>query len=114
MKWRPLGDSNPCYRRERAVSKGEEIWTDQYGRVKVHFHWDRHDQSNENSSCWMRVSQAWAGKNWGSILIPRIGQEVIVSFLEGDPDRSRPSTPSPTTPTGPSATCTPAPSAGWR
>ncbi|HFF2281333.1 TPA: type VI secretion system tip protein VgrG, partial [Pseudomonas aeruginosa] len=44
--------------------KGEEIWTDQYGRVKVHFHWDRHDQSNENSSCWMRVSQAWAGKNW--------------------------------------------------
>ncbi|HEK3627752.1 TPA: type VI secretion system spike protein VgrG1b [Pseudomonas aeruginosa] len=67
--------------------KGEEIWTDQYGRVKVHFHWDRHDQSNENSSCWMRVSQVWAGKNWGSIQIPRIGQEVIVSFLEGDPDR---------------------------
>ncbi|WP_153887071.1 type VI secretion system tip protein TssI/VgrG, partial [Pseudomonas aeruginosa] len=67
--------------------KGEEIWTDQYGRVKVHFHWDRHDQSNENSSCWIRVSQAWAGKNWGSMQIPRIGQEVIVSFLEGDPDR---------------------------
>ena len=66
---------------------GEEIWTDQYGRVKVHFHWDRHDQSNENSSCWIRVSQAWAGKNWGSMQIPRIGQEVIVSFLEGDPDR---------------------------
>lgn len=66
---------------------GEEIWTDQYGRVKVHFYWDRHDQSNENSSCWMRVSQAWAGKNWGAIQIPRIGQEVIVSFLEGDPDR---------------------------
>ena len=66
---------------------GEEIWTDQYGRVKVHFHWDRHDQSNENSSCWIRVSQATAGKNWGSIQIPRIGQEVIVSFLEGDPDR---------------------------
>ena len=68
-------------------AQGREIWTDQYGRVKVHFHWDRHDQSNENSSCWMRVSQAWAGKNWGSIQIPRIGQEVIVSFLEGDPDR---------------------------
>ncbi|MCS3472904.1 type VI secretion system secreted protein VgrG [Pseudomonas sp. JUb42] len=67
--------------------KGEEIWTDQFGRVKVHFHWDRHDQSNENSSCWIRVSQAWAGKNWGSMQIPRIGQEVIVSFLEGDPDR---------------------------
>ncbi len=66
---------------------GEEIWTDQYGRVKVHFYWDRHDQSNENSSCWMRVSQAWAGKNWGSVQVPRIGQEVIVSFLEGDPDR---------------------------
>ena len=66
---------------------GEEIWTDQYGRVKVHFHWDRHDQSNENSSCWIRVSQAWAGKNWGSVQLPRIGQEVIVSFLEGDPDR---------------------------
>ncbi|WLG42701.1 type VI secretion system Vgr family protein [Pseudomonas sp. FP1740] len=66
---------------------GEEIWTDQYGRVKVHFYWDRHDQSNENSSCWMRVSQAWAGKNWGAMQIPRIGQEVIVSFLEGDPDR---------------------------
>ncbi|MDR2308822.1 MAG: type VI secretion system tip protein VgrG [Paucimonas sp.] len=66
---------------------GEEIWTDQYGRVKVHFHWDRHDQSNENSSCWIRVSQAWAGKNWGSMQVPRIGQEVIVSFLEGDPDR---------------------------
>ena len=66
---------------------GEEIWTDQYGRVKVHFYWDRHDQSNENSSCWIRVSQNWAGKNWGAIQIPRIGQEVIVSFLEGDPDR---------------------------
>ncbi len=67
--------------------KGEEIWTDQFGRVKVHFYWDRHDQSNENSSCWIRVSQNWAGKNWGAIQIPRIGQEVIVSFLEGDPDR---------------------------
>ena len=66
---------------------GEEIWTDQYGRVKVHFYWDRHDQSNANSSCWMRVSQAWAGKNWGAVQIPRIGQEVIVSFLEGNPDR---------------------------
>ncbi|UVM50333.1 type VI secretion system tip protein VgrG [Pseudomonas sp. B21-015] len=67
--------------------KGEEIWTDQFGRVKVHFYWDRHDQSNENSSCWIRVSQSWAGKNWGSMQTPRIGQEVIVSFLEGDPDR---------------------------
>jgi type VI secretion system secreted protein VgrG len=66
---------------------GEEIYTDQYGRVKVQFHWDRVGKRDENSSCWVRVSQAWAGKNWGSMHIPRIGQEVIVSFLEGDPDR---------------------------
>jgi type VI secretion system secreted protein VgrG len=65
---------------------GEEIYTDQHARVKVHFHWDRHDKSDENSSCWVRVSQNWAGKSWGSIHIPRIGQEVIVEFLEGDPD----------------------------
>ena len=66
---------------------GEEIYTDKYGRVKVQFHWDRVGKRDENSSCWVRVSQAWAGKNWGSIHIPRIGQEVIVDFLEGDPDR---------------------------
>jgi type VI secretion system secreted protein VgrG len=66
---------------------GEEIYTDQYGRVKVQFHWDRLGKRDENSSCWVRVSQLWAGKNWGAIHIPRIGQEVIVSFLEGDPDR---------------------------
>ncbi len=66
---------------------GEEIYTDQHARVKVHFHWDRHDKSDENSSCWIRVSQYWAGKEWGSIHIPRLGQEVIVEFLEGDPDR---------------------------
>lgn len=66
---------------------GEEIWTDQYGRVKVQFHWDRLGESNEHSSCWVRVSQPMAGKNWGWISLPRIGQEVIVSFLEGDPDR---------------------------
>jgi type VI secretion system secreted protein VgrG len=66
---------------------GEEIWTDKYGRVKLQFHWDREGQSDENSSCWVRVAQAWAGNNWGSIHIPRIGQEVVVSFLEGDPDR---------------------------
>ncbi len=65
----------------------QEIWTDQYGRVKVQFHWDREGQRDQNSSCWVRVSQAWAGQNWGSIHIPRIGQEVIVDFLEGDPDR---------------------------
>lgn len=67
--------------------QGEDIWTDEYGRIKVQFHWDRVGTSDENSSCWVRVAQSWAGKNWGSIHIPRIGQEVVVDFLEGDPDR---------------------------
>ena len=66
---------------------GEEIFTDKYGRVKVKFHWDRDPARDENSSCWVRVSQIWAGKGWGSVSIPRIGQEVIVDFLEGDPDQ---------------------------
>jgi len=66
---------------------GEEIWTDKYGRVTVQFFWDREGKADENSSCWIRVAQGWAGKQWGSIYIPRIGQEVAVSFLEGDPDR---------------------------
>lgn len=66
---------------------GEEIYTDEHGQVKLQFHWDRYGQSDENSSCWVRVSQLWAGKTWGGIHIPRIGQEVIVEFLEGDPDR---------------------------
>jgi type VI secretion system secreted protein VgrG len=66
---------------------GEEIWTDNYARVKVQFHWDRLGKTDENSSCWVRVSQIWAGKNWGWITIPRIGQEVVVDFLEGDPDQ---------------------------
>lgn len=66
---------------------GEEIHTDKYGRVKVQFHWDRYGEKDENSSCWIRVSHPWAGQNWGMIAIPRIGQEVIVEFLEGDPDR---------------------------
>ncbi len=66
---------------------GEEIWTDKYGRVKVQFHWDREGKYDEKSSCWIRVSSNWAGKNWGFISLPRIGQEVIVDFLEGDPDR---------------------------
>ena len=66
---------------------GEEIYVDKYGRVKVQFHWDREGRRDENSSCWIRVSQPWAGKNWGGISIPRIGQEVIVDFLEGDPDQ---------------------------
>jgi type VI secretion system secreted protein VgrG len=68
-------------------AKGEEIWTDEYGRVKVQFHWDRVGQRDEDSSCWIRVAQLWAGSGWGGVHIPRIGQEVIVEFLEGDPDR---------------------------
>lgn len=67
--------------------EGDEIYTDEYGRVKVQFHWDRLGEKNENSSCWIRVSHPWAGKNWGMVAIPRIGQEVIVDFLEGDPDQ---------------------------
>ncbi len=66
---------------------GEEIWTDKYGRVKVQFHWDRVGEENETSTCWIRVSHPMAGKNWGGISLPRIGQEVVVSFMEGDPDR---------------------------
>ncbi|MDX1944391.1 MAG: type VI secretion system tip protein TssI/VgrG [Pirellulaceae bacterium] len=66
---------------------GEEIWTDKYGRVKVQFFWDRYGKKDENSSCWLRVAQVWAGKTWGAMHIPRIGQEVIVDFLEGNPDQ---------------------------
>jgi len=66
---------------------GEEIYTDEYGRIKCQFHWDRYGEMNQDSSCWIRVSQMWAGKGWGHIALPRIGQEVIVDFIEGDPDR---------------------------
>jgi type VI secretion system secreted protein VgrG len=66
--------------------KGEEIFTDKYARVKVQFHWDREGKKDQNSSCFVRVSQSWGGGGWGFIQIPRIGQEVIVDFLEGDPD----------------------------
>ena len=68
---------------------GDEIYTDKYGRVKVLFHWDRVGKKtkDENCSCWIRVSQPWAGKAWGGVTIPRIGQEVVVDFLEGDPDQ---------------------------
>jgi len=95
-------DASQPYRSERSTPKpvvqgpqtaivvgkaGEEIWTDEYGRVKVQFHWDRYGAADEDSSCWIRVAQLWAGKNWGAMYLPRIGQEVIVEFLEGDPDR---------------------------
>jgi type VI secretion system secreted protein VgrG len=66
---------------------GEEIFTDKYGRVKVQFQWDREGKKDADSSCWARVGSIWAGKQWGAIHIPRIGQEVIVDFLEGDPDQ---------------------------
>jgi type VI secretion system secreted protein VgrG len=65
---------------------GEEIWTDKYGRIKVQFHWDQKGKNDETSSCWVRVDYGWAGKNWGGIFLPRIGQEVVVSYLEGNPD----------------------------
>jgi type VI secretion system secreted protein VgrG len=66
---------------------GQEICTDKYGRVKVQFHWDREGKSDDNSSCWVRVAQPWAGKRWGTSFWPRVGQEVVVDFLEGDPDQ---------------------------
>jgi type VI secretion system secreted protein VgrG len=66
---------------------GEEIYVDKYGRVKVQFYWDREGSKNERSSCWVRVASGWAGKNWGQVHLPRIGQEVLVEFVEGDPDR---------------------------
>ena len=66
---------------------GQEIWTDKHGRVKVQFHWDRDGKRDENSSCWVRVAQAAAGAGWGALFVPRIGQEVVVEFLDGDPDQ---------------------------
>ncbi len=66
---------------------GEELYTDHYGRVRVQFHWDRKGKKDDASSCWVRVMQSWAGKNWGALFIPRIGQEVAVQFLDGNPDK---------------------------
>jgi type VI secretion system secreted protein VgrG len=66
---------------------GEEVFTDKYGRVKVQFHWDREGQADSSSSCWLRVAQTWAGNRWGTMFIPRVGMEVLVSFIEGDPDQ---------------------------
>ncbi|EIM4393957.1 type VI secretion system tip protein VgrG [Salmonella enterica subsp. enterica serovar Typhimurium] len=96
-----LHPTREVFRPQRTVSKphtkgpqsaivtgpaGQEIWTDQYGRVKVQFGWDRYGKLDENSSCWIRVSYPWAGKGFGMIQIPRIGQEVLVDFKNGDPD----------------------------
>lgn len=66
---------------------GEELWVDSFGRIKVQFHWDREGRRDHQSSCWIRVAQGWAGKAYGAMFLPRVGQEVIVSFLDGDPDR---------------------------
>ncbi|KRP69663.1 type VI secretion protein VgrG [Pseudomonas paralactis] len=66
---------------------GEEIYCDEWGRVKVQFPWDRADKNNDHSSCWIRVTQGWAGATWGSIAIPRVGQELVISHLDGDPDQ---------------------------
>jgi type VI secretion system secreted protein VgrG len=94
--------SAPNYRSERSTPKpiihgpqtatvvgasGNEIETDKHGRIKVQFHWDRLGKKDENSSCWVRVAQPWAGKGFGFIALPRVGHEVVVSFLDGDPDR---------------------------
>src|SRR5262249_516732 len=65
----------------------EEVFPDKYGRVKVQFHWDRQGKYDSNSSCWLRVSQFWAGKRWGALFLPRVGHEVLVDFLDGDPDQ---------------------------
>ncbi|HAX9246494.1 TPA: type VI secretion system tip protein VgrG [Escherichia coli] len=96
-----LHPTSEVYRPQRTLSKphtkgpqsaivtgpaGQEIWTDKYGRVKVQFGWDRYGKNDENSSCWVRVSYPWAGKGFGMIQIPRIGQEVLVDFKNGDPD----------------------------
>ncbi|ENF6554182.1 type VI secretion system tip protein VgrG [Salmonella enterica] len=96
-----LHPTREVFRPQRTVSKphtkgpqsaivtgpaGQEIWTDQYGRVKVQFGWDRYGKMDENSSCWIRVRYPWAGKGFGMIQIPRIGQEVLVDFKNGDPD----------------------------
>jgi len=67
--------------------QGDDICTDQYGRIKVQFPWDRVGKNDDNSSCWIRVAHSWAGQGWGTIFIPRVGQEVVVAFLEGNPDR---------------------------
>ena len=96
-----LHPTSEVYRPQRTLSKphtkgpqsaivtgpaGQEIWTDKYGRGKVQFGWDRYGKNDENSSCWVRVSYPWAGKGFGGIQIPRIGQEVLVDFKNGDPD----------------------------
>ncbi len=89
--WRATPQPNPCIDGPMIAivtgPPGEEIYCDRYGRVKVHFPWDRESQQNESSSCWVRVAQGWGGSQFGMVAIPRVGHEVIVSFLNGDPDQ---------------------------
>ena len=89
--WRPRLQSKPKVDGPQSAivtgPAGEEIFCDEHGRVRVQFHWDRYNPATEASSCWVRVSQAWAGPGFGNLAIPRIGQEVIVDFLNGDPDQ---------------------------
>ncbi|WP_239644019.1 type VI secretion system tip protein TssI/VgrG, partial [Grimontia indica] len=89
--WRPTPQPKPCVHGPQIAivtgPDGEEIFCDEHGRVKVQFPWDRYGNSDDASSCWVRVSQGWAGGQYGMMAIPRIGHEVIVSFLEGDPDQ---------------------------
>lgn len=89
--WRPQPAAKPKVDGPQSAivtgPAGEEIFCDEYGRVRVRFHWDRYAPGNEDSSCWIRVSQAWAGAGFGNLALPRVGQEVIVDFLHGDPDQ---------------------------
>lgn len=89
--WRALPQAKPAVDGPQSAivtgPAGEEIFCDMHGRVRVRFHWDRYCPGNEDSSCWVRVSQAWAGAGFGNLAIPRVGQEVIVDFLNGDPDQ---------------------------
>lgn len=90
VPWRPTLIARPYARMDSAMvtgPKGEEIYCDKYGRVKVQFHWDQDGISDEKTSCWLRSSQGWSGGQYGFMAIPRVGQEVIVSYLHGDPDR---------------------------
>ncbi|WP_256829950.1 type VI secretion system Vgr family protein [Pseudomonas sp. Pse1] len=89
--WKAPLRAKPCIDGPQIASvvgpPGEEIYCDEWGRVKVQFPWDRTDKNNDQSSCWIRVAQGWAGATWGAMAIPRVGQELIISYLDGDPDQ---------------------------
>ncbi|NHB89982.1 type VI secretion system tip protein VgrG, partial [Photorhabdus tasmaniensis] len=89
--WRPMPTLKPVINGPQIAKvvgpAGEEIFCDKYGRIRLQFLWDRYGQSDDHSSCWIRVTQPWAGQGWGMLAIPRVGQEVVVDFLDGDPDQ---------------------------